>query len=390
MKIIVNNPSAGKLEKSYLSNNYQAGSTVVLVRNTDRFTDGAKIMIGAMGYENTEIATVDSVDNETQITLSSATEFPHVVDDPVFVLKWDQIKIYRSTTGIDGAYSELDTVDIDVDNGNLKTIYDDINGLSSYYYKISYYDSVNDKESDQSDAIAGTGYDRGMVGFLINEFFEEVGDCTQQNMSVQEALGLLNEVNDDLLTSSRRPYRWLKKSKNYSTQANNDRVELDDDVYKVERIAYNRTDGITDRTDNYRILDIQEMEYINWDNDYGVTDDLIYLALDETTNEIVLYPTPETSQADIIKVYYYAYPDRIESMTQKFQTPTSRIYKLYLLAKYYRKRSVKESSFINISDRYYNDYTGEIVKMQRANKFDIGTPQSMKPDTRHSRGLRRF
>src|SRR5690606_12533441 len=161
-----------------------------------------------------------------------------------------------------------------------------------------------------------------------------------------------------------------------------DRVELDDDTYKVDRIQYNRTDGITDRTDNYRILDIQEFEYMDWDNDYGVTDDLVYLALDDTTNEIVLWPTPETSQNDIIKVFYYAYPEQLTAMNQKFQTPTSRIYKLYLLAKYYRKRAVKEASYINISDRYYNDYTSEIVKMQRANKFDIGTPQSMKPDTR--------
>lgn len=389
MKIIVNNPSVDNLEMSYLSYAYQAGVTSVAVRNNERFVNGKKILLGVMGYEKTEIVSIaGAVTPGTALTIS-ATLFPHEADDPVYQLKYDKIKIYRSTTGIDGSYDSLATVDIDVDNENLRTIYDDVSGLTSYYYKISYYDSVEDVESELSDPIPGTGYDRGTTGSLINEFFEEVGDTTQENMSVSEALGIMNEVNDDLVTASRRPFRWMYKKIKLSTDGGLNRIPLPDDTLKVDRIGYTETDGIINRSDNYRIISMEEMEYVAYDNTVDNSNLLYYVALDEATNEIVMYPTPETAQTDIVTLWYYAYPEKITSMAQKLQTPTSRVYKLYLLAKYYRKRSVKESSFINISDRYFNDYTSEIVKMQRANRLDVGSPMGMKPDTRHSRGLRR-
>lgn len=390
MKITVNNPSLDGLEMTYLALSYQAGATSIQVRNNQNFADTNKILIGHMGNEKAEVVSVSGTVTPGQTLGVTATLFAHNADDPVYRLKYDKIRFYRSTTGIDGVYNLLSTEDIDVDNSNLSTTYDDVNGLSSYYYKISYYDSVGDVESELSDPIPGSGYERNMVGNVINQFFEEVGDTTQQHMSVTEALGIMNEVNDDLMTASRRPFMWLRKRTTLSTVAGNNRIALPEDTYKIDRISYTLDDGITNRTDNYRIIDMNEMEYINWDNTYGPTDDLLYFAIDEATRELVMYPTPKTTQSDVITIYYYAYPTHITSMSQKLQTPNSRVYKLYLLGKFYRKRSVKESSFAGISDRYMNEYTGELVKMQRSNRIDVGSPTGMRPDTRHSRGLRRY
>lgn len=391
MKITVGNPSVDDLEMSYLASAYQKGVTSIKVRNNNMFSDNKKILIGAMGSERTEIGEVNgAVTPGTDLTIL-ATLFPHEADDPVYVLKYDKIRLYRSTTGVDGSYDFLDDMDIDVDNASVTTTYDDVNGLSSYYYKISYYDSVEDVESELSDPIPGTGYPRGTAGALINEFFEEVGDQTQLHMSVTEALALMNEVNDDMLTQSRRPFRWLRAKTTLNTTAGDDRISFPESVYKVDRISYQSGDiTIDSRTDNYRIITMNEMEYLKYNDLAEHSDYLSYVALDETTNEIVLYPTPLTSQAGKITLYYWAKFDEIAAMNQRLQTPNTRIYKLFLLGRFYRKRAVKEPSFIGLSDRYLNDYTGEIVKLQRANRLDTGSPMGMRPDTRHSRGLRRY
>jgi len=389
MKISITNPPTENLEQSYLTTAYQPGVTTILVRNNERFINGQKIMVGFPGFERTEIITVNGAVTAGQSLTVTATKFAHDADDPVYALKWDQIKITRSTSGIDGSYSSLATVNIDVDNKSLLTIYDDTTGLTSYYYKATYFDSVNTLESEPTDPIAGSGYPIESVGRLINDFFESVNDMTQQNMSIAEALAVLNEVNSDLTTQSRRPYRFLRTSALLNTVAGSDRITLPDDFWKLDRIAYNYDDGIEDRTDLYRVITMTEMEYTAYNNLADRSDGMLYLAYDDTDDNIVMFPTPLTSQTGKVRLYYYKKFDEIESMSQNFETPNNRIYKMYLYGRYFRKRATKEPSYIGISDRYLNDYTSEIVKLQRANRVDVGSPTGFRPDTGHSRGLRR-
>jgi len=390
MKISINNPSTDKLEQSFLAAAYQPGVTAIKVRNNQGFVNTKKVMIGFPGFERTEVVTINGAVTAGQNLTITATKFAHDADDPIFALKWDQIKVYRSTTGIDGSYSILSTTDIDVDNEKLITVYDDTSGLTSYFYKTTYYDSVTPLESDYSDPIQGSGYPIESVGRLVNDFFESVNDTTQQNMSVAEALATLNEVNSDLITQSRRPFRFLKTSALLNTIANNNRIAVPADFWKLDRISYNFTDSGEDRTDLYRVLTLTEMEYLDYNNLADRSDGLLYLAYDDIEEEIILMPTPLTSLVGKVKLYYYKKFTEITSMAQTLETPNNRIYKMYLYARYYRKRALKEPSFVGISDRYVNDYTSEVVKLQRANRIDVGSPTGFRPDTGHSRGLRRF
>lgn len=390
MKIRINNPSIEQLESSFLAAAYQPGVTAIKVRNNQGFSNTRKVMIGFPGYERTEVVTVNGAVTAGQNLTITTTKFAHDADDPIYALKWDQVKIYRSITGIDGSYTLLATTDIDVDNSELVTIYDDVTGLTAYYYKATYYDSVASIESDYTDPIAGSGYPIDSVGRLVNDFFESVNDTTQQNMSINEALATLNEVNSDLITQSRRPYRFLRTSALLNTIANNNRLPVPSNFWKLDRVSFNFTDNVEDRTDLYRIISMTEMEYYDYNNLADRSDGLLYLAFDDTDNEIVMFPTPLTSLTGKVKLYYYKTFDEIKSMSQTLETPNNRIYKMYLYARYYRKRALKEPSFVGISDRYINDYTTEIVKLQRANRIDVGSPTGFRPDTGHSRGLRRF
>lgn len=389
MKLIAYNPSTDNLEKSYLSNSYAVGSTTLVVRNSNRFTTNCRILLGDMGYEESEIVTVSNVNADGMTLIVGATKFPHSADDAVYVLPYDQIKFYRSTTTVDGTYSVLATVDVDVDNADKQTYYDDTSGLPVYFYKLSFYHSVATTESSLSDPIPGTGYTRLQLGSILNDFLTEVGDLDQQYMNIPQAISVLNECNDDLSTQSKRPYRFLKTSQSLSITGGSNRVALPDTLMKFDRLAYTYDFSTTNRTDNIDVLDIEEIEYLDYDNTAQTSNDLDRVAIDESTSELVLFPTPTDDQADAFKVYFWKKFNDFTSLGDTIETPTPRIYKLFLASRFYRMRSLHDESYLPLADRYAADYNTEVVKMQRSNRIDIGTPQGYRPDVRTARGLRK-
>lgn len=72
---------------------------------------------------------------------------------------FDQIKIYRSTTGLDGTYSEITGPGsrLTLETGKMVYEYTDSAGAAGYYYKSSYFHSVSLLESSLSDAQQGEG-----------------------------------------------------------------------------------------------------------------------------------------------------------------------------------------------------------------------------------------
>lgn len=71
--------------------------------------------------------------------------------------KFDQIKVYRSTTGISGTYSEITTVGtrIALVQGQTVYEYDDTAGEITYWYKTAYFHSGTALESSQSEPQLG-------------------------------------------------------------------------------------------------------------------------------------------------------------------------------------------------------------------------------------------
>lgn len=75
------------------------------------------------------------------------------VDELANVLQtFNQIKVYRSTTGIAGTYTEITDVAtrIDMVAGQAAYEYDDQSGAITYYYKVSYFASASLAESELS------------------------------------------------------------------------------------------------------------------------------------------------------------------------------------------------------------------------------------------------
>lgn len=69
---------------------------------------------------------------------------------------WDTQKVYRSTAGDSGPWSEITGVSTRVDlvAGQTDYYFDDTSGDTSYYYAVAYYNSSSTAESDKSTALS--------------------------------------------------------------------------------------------------------------------------------------------------------------------------------------------------------------------------------------------
>lgn len=390
MLITAYNPDTDGWEKSFISTATSAGVTSITVKNNDRFTNGDKIMIGEMGREKTEIVSVAGAVTAGQALTISATTFPHEADEPVYVLRFDTIKFYRSTTGVNGTYTILTSETMDVDNENLTTSYDDVSGLSSYYYKVTYYNSVSTLESDYSDPMQGTGYPRGTVGFLVDEFLREVQDRNEIITDRTQIIGWLNECSDDMQTRPRKPYDFLRTRTVLNTVADTEVIDFPNDFWKFDRLDYIFDDGTTSITYPVRVISNEEFRTKKLDNDAENNDQLQLVTIDTAVDKFRLYPTPETSQTGVIYLYYWKTFTEIDSEGDELETPNQRAYKMYLLGKYYRMKAVSDPSFMTMSDRFMADYVAEVAKYQKNNNKDAGSPHSFQFKPQTFNGYRKY
>ena len=393
MIIPVTNFTVDDLEKSYLANPYSAGVTSIEVTNNNRFAANDRVMIGGMGNEATEIVTVSAANaNGTTLTVG-ATLFNHSADDPVTILPFDQVKYYRATSS-GGSYSVISTQNLDVDNAELETRYDDTAGTSSHYYKFTFYHSISTVESAFSDVLQGSGWRREQVGRIVDEVLEEVSDKNEDNITRTELLGYFNDVNDDLKVNVSRPYNFLRARTTLTRTADTNYIDFPTDsngkqtMWKFDRMDYNYVDTTTDPDTNitYTIPVIPEEEFRNLYQDgtidsTTVDDKTLVMTLDTSVNRFRFYPPFETTSAGVFYLHYWADFNVIDSEGDIIQTPTPKIYKLYTKGMYYRKRAITEASYNAVADRYFADYQLEKAKYTGINRLDKGTPRAFRPQS---------
>lgn len=402
MLIPVFNPETTDYEKSYLLLPYSVGTTSITVKNNDRFAANQRIMIGAMGQDKTEVVTVSSINIDGNTIVIGATVFAHSADDPVFVLQFDQVKYYRSTTGITGSYSLLTTVALDVDNENLQTIYDDTTGLASYYYKVSMYHSVSTVESALSDPIPGGGFSRNQVGNIIDEILQEVSDPGEVHVTRNELLGYFNDVNDDLQINAGKPYDFLRTRTTLTRTTGQNYLAFPTDsngnqtMWKFDRLDYNFVDSTTTPVTNntYTLKVWPEEQFRNtWQNNTfsstNESDAVTDVALDTATSLFRINPAPLTTSGGVFYLYYWKFFDTINSEGDVIETPTPKIYKLYCKAMYYHKRAIADVTIANTASLYDQQYAAEKARYKQVDRIDKGTPRSFSPSNPTIDGFRR-
>lgn len=389
MLITVDNFLTDDLEKSYLSDAYSIGVTSIKVKNSDRFGANDRILIGEMGQERSEIVTVDAVSSDKKSLTISQTAFSHSQDDPVFVLRFDQVRFYKSVDN-GSTYSILTGAGqpLDVDNADLQTKYNDLAGGAAIY-KITFYHSLKDIESDYSDEIYGEGWRRNQVGSIIDEVLQEVSDPNEQNVTRAELMGFMNDVNDDLLSTNRRPYSFLRTSVPLDRTAATNFIDLpvdeygDQIVWKFDRLDYTHGD-ITETIKMFNEDEFRNMYPNNVNNTTTQRDSMPDATIDTSSNRILFSHPFATSESGVFTLYFWKYFNKLDTQGDIIETPSPRIYKLYLKQAYYQKRAVTDPAFNSQVTVFKGDYGREKMSYNTIDRKDVGTPRGFRPLTRRS------
>ncbi len=403
MIITAFNPSTDNLEQTFLAQSYSLGQSTVEVKNNQAFSNNARILIGDLGLAQTEIVT-SGAPNANGTTLPiGPTLYGHPANTAIYVLQFDQVKFYRSTNGIGGTYTLLATVNLDVTNENLQTTYNDNTAVAGYYYKVSMFNSISLVESAQSDPIPATvGWARKQVGYIIDKALRDLGDPTEQNITRDEILGYMNEVNDDLMLQVVKPYSFLylrqvfsrtagATSLAYPTDSNGNNI-----MWKFDRMDYNYVDNTTTPvTNNTYTVETVGLAYfrnrhINNQNDATTQDDSVQeMALDEATKQFDYYPGSATNSSAVWYLYFWQSLVDLTTEGQTIQTPTPRIYIQYIKYQYYLKRSVTEPTYLQMSNQYMMQYNLEKARLKGHDRRDIGTPRRMEGEGYIRKSFRR-
>lgn len=379
MNIVAYNPSTDGLEKSYLNKSIASAVSALPVKNADRFVAGQKLLIGSMSRERSEIVTATGTITSTSIPISGSTKFPHNSDDPVFALDYDKVRFYRSTTGPNGSYSVLADVDIDVDNSDDKTYYNDVNALTTYYYTMCYYDSVTSEESDRTDPIPATGYLRKAVGTLLTAVAKDVGDPEFAEFSIDQYLGWMNDINDDLVKRAKRPYRFLGTHKSIDILLGDSTIPLPADLWKTDYIEVN--DNIGAASDTFQPKEVSLTQARNRLKISTLKADRVDgLALDGKALEYVFFPAARTDRIGAFTLYYYKFFNEFKSLSDLVETPDTLIYKQGLKREVYLVKADSDSKYYNKAMDADKRYNSEVLNMNREKNISAAGTTGMGPD----------
>lgn len=384
MNIVAYNPDTNYLEKSYLGKSYASGVSAVLIKNSNKFVNGQKVLIGSMGRERSEILTVNGTGlTATNLPFTTNTVFPHDADDPVFILDYDKVRIYRSTTGENGVYTLLTTIDIDVDNADNATYYDDINALTNYWYQVSYFDSVNNEESNRTEPMAASGYTAKQLGSIIPKVSKDVGDPEMIDVDVDQWISWMNDINDDLLTQAKRPYRFLKAKQQIDVLANAYSAPFPENFWKINYIEVHEY-GASGSARTYRPRDFASTTSAQAQLDlYTLGADYIDgIAIDDEAEELIFYPKARFDRINAFTLHYYKTFDEFKSLADKVETPNTLIYKLGLKREYYLKKADSDNKYLAKYNEYDKKYNAEAMKLQREKSIFADGPRGMKPDAK--------
>lgn len=382
------NPETIDLEKTYLSAFQKTGDTVLAVKNNDRFAVDDYVLIGNMAGEKSEIRKLSAINSNKLAITADALKFDHNSDSSVYKLEYNKIRFYRRTS--EGGTPTLQvTVDIDVDNADGITRWDDTGSLTTYWYQYAWYNDETDEESELSDPVQATGYKRKNIGAIIDGVARRVRDTGFTVLSFDEYIDIANEVGDDLITQAQKPYIFLKKSIELDTVPGQNYIDIVAQVEDFWKFDYVEVDqNINGSHQNYK--ELTPLSYEKWAQRYNngallQSDTVRDVAFDDETKRLYIYPTPSNARTAKVILHYYKVFTELKSSGNVVETPNPTIYRYKLMAEFYSAKSEVDKQWVNLAEKYENKYGNEVVKMQRVNRLDVGTPRSFRPPRTYRR-----
>ena len=330
MDLYIGHPPTRRNQETRLAADYDAGVGSLVVKNVDGFNASRYAVLGAVGFEQAEIVRPATITEASQtFTLAANTKFPHNADTKITYIDYNQIKVYRSTTGISGAYTLVSTLDIDID-GEM-TLYQETNALTTYYYKFTYYNSFATIESDQSDPIAATGFVFQSLKTMIDRVLSMFGDQASEFVTPEEVQDFINEIYEhaqQMLAISSNRFGIEQFPITVATGVIE--YNLPSDFLVEKAIKVSTDNGVTyPYVATMRQLDA---------SGYGVENMTKYHYT--VADKLRLEDPIPTNSTDILLMFYIATPTRLSAQTDVLDAPfsnASAIFVRYALAQCYIK-----------------------------------------------------
>ena len=185
-------PNTDGEPSSYLNEPVSATGTSLTFADNSGFVDNNYIILGDVGGETTEIVKIDAAVSAGTAVTTTACVFSHGYGTKVTLIRYNQVRIYGSSTSDDTSPSDYTSalIDLDVSNGN--NVHRVPTADVEDYYYARYYDEDATAYSPYSDSVAATGLTANSRGEMKQEF-----------------LSIYNEQMDDLVTPD-----WLDRAIN--------------------------------------------------------------------------------------------------------------------------------------------------------------------------------
>lgn len=311
MKAFIGHPSTRNKVETRFASDINSGVTTIVTKNNKGFANGDFIVLGNVGWEQAEIVKVNgAISGNTDLTVT-ATKFPHSADTRIVYIGWDKIRVYKSTTGINGTYSIVTTIDIQIDQDG--TSYIDSSTSTTDYYKFCTYNSVTDTEGDFTDPVSTTGFVFYSAKTMVDRVLSLFGDSGAEFVSREEVLEYINELLEKATQEAvLATGRYNIKTHTFTVQSGVSDYILPSNFLMEKGIKIS-----TDGGNNFNYSAVQR----NWDSlgttintnvkyGYIISDGVLHLE----------NPTPSNS-SDIVKVYYVEVPSLLSDPSDTLPNP---------------------------------------------------------------------
>jgi hypothetical protein len=151
------------------------------------------VLLGEFGSETSEIVTVSSVNKSTHtLTLSAATKFSHSQDTKAYVLGYDKVKFFHTTTATFNTTTPISGY-LDISADSLYTTGSDAansTGFGWFYF----YNSITAKDSATSNAVPYSSFGENSVKSILEIFYSLLNDKERKLITDTDSLHWLNEA----------------------------------------------------------------------------------------------------------------------------------------------------------------------------------------------------
>lgn len=212
--IRIAHPNLEGNDQTFLTAAVAAAGVTLTVEDNTGFADNDYVVIGNIGDPTTEIVQVNAaVTRGTSITVT-AVVFAHSRNEPVTLIRYNQVNIYGSTSATDSAPTVIGSVSaLDV-----SALYSERVATTTYaYYYSRFYNAETATNSSYSTSVASTGLARTSARKMMDYALQHTNTALAsiEGLTRDVMLEWLNDWQDEV-SLQKRQWSWLRTNNDTS------------------------------------------------------------------------------------------------------------------------------------------------------------------------------